>query len=231
MLEGFAGQAAVALKIAGQRRDSERLGIFEDRDRIARDLHDLVIQRLFANGMQLDSISRLIEAPEVGDRVRRVVDDLDQTIKEIRTTIYALQSEERAPTTSLRTRLMVTCDASSKSLGFSPVVHFDGLIDTAVPDDVAEHLLAVLREALSNAARHAKASAVDVSVSVGADGLTLTVGDDGGGLDEHADRSGLRNLAQRAAMLGGAFVVRRGPDHVGTQVVWQVPLGGQTAPA
>ncbi len=225
MIEGFAGQAAVALKLAEQRRETERLGIYEDRDRIARDLHDLVIQRLFANGMQLESTIRLMEVPEAVDRVRRVVDDLDTTIKEIRSTIYALQSEVRASDASLRSRLLAESEDASPSLGFSPALRFEGLIDTAVPPSVEEHLLAVLREALSNVARHAKAERVDVSVAVGGDGLTLTVRDDGVGLGTGSRRSGLRNLADRAAQLGGAFVIGDAPGG-GTELVWQVPLGG-----
>ena len=222
-MSAFAAQAAVGLEIAQRRRDAQRLVVFEDRDRIARDLHDLVIQRLFATGMQLESAARLIERPEAATRVRRAVDDLDTTIREIRSTIYALQNEPTSSRPSLRSRLFDVIDAGTEQLGFAPAVRLAGLVDTAVPPELGEHLQAVLREALSNAARHAGATRVEVVLEV-ADSVQLVVRDDGRGLPEgDLRRSGLGNLADRAALAGGTFTATRRPEG-GTELVWAAPL-------
>jgi signal transduction histidine kinase len=224
-LRSFAAQAALALELAARRRDAERLTVFEDRDRIARDLHDVVIQRLFATGMQLESTSRLLTSPEARSRVRHAVDDLDATIREIRSSIYALQTgplSDSAPT--LRSRLLEVLDAAAEQLGFAPTLQLTGLVDTGVPADIGEQVLAVLREALSNAARHARATRVVVQLDV-AKGLRLAVRDNGVGIAEPARRSGLANLSARAAELGGSFSVGplTGPES-GTELVWTVPL-------
>jgi signal transduction histidine kinase len=221
LAEAFAGQAAVALELAERRRDAERLILYEDRDRIARDLHDLVIQRLFAVGMTLEGARPLIVRPDVAERVGRAVDDLDETIRDIRTTIFALQ-EPPGRATSLRSRILEAADAAAPGLGFAPSVRFSGLVDTAIPDDVANALLAVLREALSNAARHAQASSVDVRVDVD-EVVALTVHDDGIGIAPGGRRSGLSNLERRATEAGGSFEVRKGAAG-GTELVWQVPI-------
>ena len=222
-LSTFAGHAALALEVAERRRDAERLVVFEDRDRIARDLHDLVIQRLFATGMQLETAARLVEKPEAATRVRRAVDDLDITIREIRSTIYALTSQPQDSRTSLRSRLFDVIDAGAEQLGFAPAVRLTGLVDTSVPPAVADHLLAVLRELLSNAARHAGASRVEVELDVG-DAVQLTVRDDGQGVPAGLGRrSGLANLAARAAELGGALRVASPPTG-GSELQWAVPL-------
>jgi len=222
-LSAFSAQASVALELAERRRETERYAVFEDRDRIARDLHDLVIQRLFATGMQLEAAIRLItERPEEAQRrVHQSVDDLDDTIKELRSTIYSLQAPH-GESESLRTRVLQTVDATTEQLGFAPSLRMEGLIDTLVPDEVAEHLLAALREALSNAARHSGAKAVDVTVSVG-DDVRLTVVDDGRGLGEGGRRSGLANLATRAERLGGRLELGQ-QDGQGTALSWRVPL-------
>jgi signal transduction histidine kinase len=223
MVEAFAGQAAVALELARQQRENERLGLYEDRDRIARDLHDLVIQRLFATGMQLEGVTRLLEdKPDASDRVRRAVDDLDETIREIRSTIYALQRPERSSPESLRTQILALIEEYDDVLGFEPTVHFDGLIDTRVPPEHAEHALAVLREALSNAARHANAGGVEVSVSVDKE-LVLKVRDDGVGISETGRRSGLKNVEDRAMSLGGSCSIVSAPGG-GTELRWEIPL-------
>ncbi|MCU1587637.1 MAG: Histidine kinase [Frankiales bacterium] len=221
-LRGFAAQATVALELAGHRLAAERLSVFEDRDRIARDLHDLVIQRLFATGMQLESVARLTEKPELYEKMRSAVDDLDGTIREIRSTIYALQSPPAGERRSLRQRLLEVVDAGAEQLGFAPSFRLAGLVDTAVPADVADHLVAVLREALSNAARHSGAVRVEVQLEVD-ETARLTVRDDGKGLGEVGHRSGLANMEQRAAACGGTFTVNL-PDEGGTELRWQVPL-------
>ena len=223
-VSSFAAQAAVALELAERRRDAERFAVFEDRDRIARDLHDLVIQRLFATGMQLEGAARLIrERPEEASaRVHRAVDDLDGTIRELRSTIYGLQAPQDGPP-SLRALLLQVVDAGTEQLGFAPSLRLDGLLDTLVPQHVADHLLAVLREALSNAARHAQAATVAVLAAVRDDQLLLEVTDDGIGLPATGRRSGLANLQSRATELGGQLTVQSG-EGVGTRLTWQVPL-------
>ncbi len=222
MVESFAGQAAVAVELAERRRDAERLVVFQDRDRIARDLHDLVIQRLFATGMALESAVRLIQVPEASARVRRAVDDLDATIREIRSTIFALQTSGADGQPSLRARILEVADEAAENLSAAPSVHLSGLVDTSIPREVGEHLLAVLREGLSNAARHAQASRVEVAVDVDED-LLLRISDNGVGLPPAGRRSGLRNLAERAERLGGTFHASR-QEGGGTVLEWQVPL-------
>ncbi|MEV0189598.1 GAF domain-containing protein [Kitasatospora purpeofusca] len=222
-LLGFAGQAAVAMELAERRRDSEQIALLKDRDRIARDLHDLAIQRLFATGMTLQGATRFIDHPEATDRVLRAIDDLDETARTIRATIFGLRLRDSGrAAVGLRGRVAGSVERASRVLGFTPAVRTSGLLDVAVPDDVADAVVAVLEEALSNAARHANARAVQVSLAAGQD-LTLTVTDDGVGLPEGGRRSGLANLAERATALGGTFTARGG-EGGGTELVWQVPL-------
>jgi signal transduction histidine kinase len=223
-LSSFAAQAAVALELAERRRDAERFAVFEDRDRIARDLHDLIIQRLFATGMHLEGAARLIEdRPDVSARVHRAVDDLDGTIRELRSTIYGLQAPHDEQS-SLRALVLQAVDAGAEQLGFTPSLRMDGLLDTSVPAAVGEHLLAALREALSNAARHATAHSVEVRVVVRDDELVMEVADDGVGLGPTRRRSGLANLAARADQLGGEMELLSEPG-AGTRLIWRVPLG------
>ncbi|MEV7808751.1 GAF domain-containing protein [Microbispora sp. NPDC088329] len=224
MLHAFSGQAAVALELADVRRDAERLGLLEDRDRIAKDLHDVVIQRLFAVAMTLMSAVRLVERPEASSRLQSAIDELDTTIRQIRSTIFALQTprEEAAP--SLRAQVVDLVEGARGHLGFMPGLSLEGRLDNEVPAEVAEHLLAVLREALSNLVRHAKASRADVSVQAGDGRLTLVVEDNGVGIPVEGRRSGLRNLADRAERLGGAFALTS-PDVGGARLEWTVPLG------
>ena len=223
-LTGFAAQAAVALELAERRREGERFAIVEDRDRIGRDLHDLVIQRLFATGMQLQSAVRLVEQnpAEATARVNRAVDELDGTIRELRSTIYGLQAPlEGRP--SLRAQVLAVVDAGTAQLGFAPSLRLDGLLDTLATPELAEHVLATLREALSNVARHAHANRVEVLVAVRGSTLQVRVEDDGIGMAEDGARSGLRNLASRANQLGGTLRVSSGPGK-GTRLRWQVPV-------
>ncbi|MFD1938549.1 MULTISPECIES: sensor histidine kinase [Nonomuraea] len=223
MLHAFADQAAIALELAEARRDAERLGLLEDRDRIAKDLHDVVIQRLFATAMTLMSTVRLVEQPEAAKRVHHAIDELDETIRQIRSTIFALQGppEEAAP--SLRSRIVELVEGAGAHLGFMPGLRMEGQIDTLVPEPAAEHLLAVLREALSNVVRHSHASQADVAVEVAGGELTLTVADRGVGVGEVKRRSGLRNIEDRAARLGGTAELET-PHGGGTRLRWHVPL-------
>ncbi|MDT0545021.1 MULTISPECIES: sensor histidine kinase [Streptomyces] len=224
MLLGFAGQAAIAMKLAERRRGAEQLALLEDRDRIARDLHDLAIQRLFAAGMTLQSTMRFVQHPEGSERLLRVVDDLDDTIKIIRSTIFGLRSHEAGPAAQgLRVRTARTVEEAVPALGFTPSLRTEGLVDTDVPYPVADDVVAVLAEALSNVARHARARGAEISLAVGSGRLTLTVTDDGVGIPEGGRRSGLRNLAERAGKRGGELLVKGAPGG-GTRLVWSVPL-------
>jgi two-component system, NarL family, sensor histidine kinase DevS len=224
VIESIAGQAAVALRLGAAAKDREQLAVLGDRDRIARDLHDLVIQRLFATGMSLEGALRGMQPPPSADRVHRAVDDLDTTIKEIRSTIFALQSPAPFAGEGLRTAIDHAVRSAGSSLGFSPHLRIEGPLDTLVPQAVGEQLLAVLREALSNATRHAKATAVTVTVTVTDRAVTLAVQDDGTGLAPAGRRSGLANLARRASDLGGQFDAHAIPGGEGTIVEWSVPL-------
>ncbi|MET9562148.1 sensor histidine kinase [Streptomyces tauricus] len=207
-LRNFAGQAALAMELADRRRDAEQMSLLEDRDRIARDLHDLAIQRLFATGMTLQSAQRFVQHPQAAERLGRAVDDLDTTIKIIRSTIFGLRAHETAAV-GLRVRVVRALEEASAVLGFTPSLRMEGLLDVDVPGDVAEDAVAVVGEALTNIARHAKATAVDVALVVRDGHLTLTVTDDGTGMPTGGDgrRSGLRNLAERARRRGGELLL------------------------
>ncbi|MFF2007786.1 GAF domain-containing sensor histidine kinase [Streptomyces sp. NPDC058195] len=228
----FASQAALALMMAEAQRDRERLAVYEDRDRIARDLHDLVIQRLFATGMMLESAQRRSAVPEEQNGIGRAVDELDVTIQEIRTAIFALQQEPAEAPSGLRTRVLREINTAAVPLGFKPSYRFLGPVDALVGELTGKNLIAALREALSNAFRHADASVIDVVVDATAtlpDGraaVRLSVADDGVGIPEDGRRSGLRNLARRAEALGGAswFGPGIGEGGGGTTVVWEAPL-------
>jgi signal transduction histidine kinase len=219
LVEAYADQAALAMQVAQGRDDRSRLAVFEDRDRIGRDLHDLVIQRLFAIGLTLENAGRLEGRPEVSGRISTAVDDLDATIKDIRRTIFELSTPPESP--DLRAQLGAAFAVVAPALGFTPHLTTEGPVDTVIGDEVRAHLLAVLREALTNVARHAGASAVEVQVAAGAD-VVLMVTDDGVGYHPGERRSGVRNMAERAESLGGSCTVSA-RDGAGTQVVWRVP--------
>ena len=223
MVTTFAAQAGIALELAQHRHDSERLAVLQDRDRIARDLHDLVIQRLYATGMSLQGTAPLITRPDVADRVGSAVDALDETIKEIRSTIFSLQSQSDVKQHGLRAKILEVVEEMTVPLGFAPSLRLVGPLDEELPREVGEHLLSALREALSNAARHAGASRVDVTVDGDGDELVLRVRDNGKGLSGSTRRSGLANLADRASELGG--MLRVGPaEGGGTDLEWRAPV-------
>lgn len=222
-LHSFAGQAAIALKLAESRMDAERLGLLEDRDRIARDLHDVVIQRLFAVAMTLMSTVRLVDRPETSSRLQNAIDELDNTIRQIRSTIFALQTPDQGGDSGLRAQIVGLVEDVRGHLGFMPGLELEGQLDNRVPPEAAQHLLAVLREALSNVVRHARASKAEVRAAVEGEWLTLVVRDNGTGLSEDGRRSGLRNLQERALQLGGSFEVGSPPEG-GTRLMWSVPL-------
>lgn len=220
LLASFAGQAALALERARALEERELLVVLEDRERIARDLHDVVIQRLFATGLQLQSAAPLAGRSEVSSRINAAVDDLDATIRDIRQAIFELRTPMSA---ALRTEIRDAVEAAAGSLGFRPLLQLSGPIDSAVPDALRPDLLAVLQEALSNVVRHAKASQVTVGVHVAKGRVTVSVSDDGVGTDPAAARGGLINMRERAERHGGDFELsRRQPT--GTVVRWSVPL-------
>jgi len=216
----FAEQAALALQVTRARADQERLVVFEDRDRIGRDLHDLVIQRLFAIGLGLENTARMLgDRADLADRVSGAVDDLDDTIKDIRRSIFALSSAD--DTADVRRMVLDVAEGAERTLKFRPSVRFVGPVNSIVVPTVAAHLGGVLREALSNVARHAEAHGVEILLETG-DDIVLTVRDDGRGVPDGAVQSGLLNMRERAEQLGGTFLVESAPGG-GTAVVWRVP--------
>ncbi|MFM8155935.1 MAG: GAF domain-containing protein [Actinomycetes bacterium] len=227
LAQTFAGQAAVTLTLAEARSEHERLAVFEDRDRIARDLHDLVIQRLFATGMLLQGATRIADVPETAlERIERSVDELDETIREIRQTIFALHEPMDGPATGLRGRILREVRQSSAVLGFDPAVRVIGAVDSSVSAECADNLIAVLREALMNAAKHAQATRVDVLMQVSDGTAVMTVTDDGVGIPDTGPgrRSGVANLMSRALECGGTCELERVNAEGGTRLVWRVPL-------
>jgi signal transduction histidine kinase len=226
LVSGLAAAAGVAIENARLHARLHELALVEDRERIARDLHDTVIQRLFATGLSLQACLRLVRSdPE--SAVRRIglaVDDLDLTVKHIRTAIFGLES--RTPEhDGLRTRILDLVREAAHGLGFEPRVLFDGPVDTGLSEQVAAELIATVREALSNVARHASASHAEVEVVVGADAI-VRITDDGNGppAPDAARGHGLRNMAARAEKLGGTFTISSASPQ-GTVVSWSVPRG------
>jgi signal transduction histidine kinase len=228
MVTTFAAQAGIGLKLAEHRRDAQGIAVLADRDRIARDLHDLVIQRLFATGMSLQGATPLVSDPGAADRIRRAVDELDDTIRDIRSAIYTLQSRDEPEQPGVRARIVAVTEEMTAALGFAPSLRVDGLVDSRVPAEIAEDMLVALREALSNAARHAHASQVDVTFEAHLD-LSVVVRDNGAGIRPEAVWSGLSNLTKRASELGGSLSVTPA-DGGGTRLEWRIPLPRATAP-
>jgi signal transduction histidine kinase len=226
---GFAGQAVVAVEFAQARTDQERMMILSDRHRIARDLHDQVIQRLFATGLRLQQIAQRMGPGPESDRIDERVGELDETIEEIRSTIFGLRQELVAEPGRLSRELRALATELTEVLGFAPRLSLAEPLD-AVPDDVAEDLIAAAREALTNIAKHAKAAWAEVAVSFIDADVVLEVNDDGIGFTDPARRSGLVNLSERALKHGGQCVVRRGPEG-GTELIWTASLfGAESAP-
>ncbi|WP_088317600.1 GAF domain-containing sensor histidine kinase [Kineosporia sp. R_H_3] len=214
----FGERVALAVEASRAASDREALAVLQDRDRIAQDLHDLVIQRLFAVGLSLQAAGNVARVPEVARRLARAVDDLDDTIKDVRRTIFQLHGTAvRSP---LRDELEELVATARADLGVAVRLVVEGPI-LAVPDDLAPEVLAVAREALSNVAKHAHAHRVEVSLRIGRS-LELTVTDDGDGTPPGGRRSGLANLEERATRHGGTFRLRSEPG-TGTTLLWSVP--------
>jgi signal transduction histidine kinase len=219
MPASFAEQAALAIQVARAQGDQERLAVFEDRDRIGRDLHDLVIQRLFAVGLSLQGAGRRVVDPDVQRRLSTAVDDLDETIKDIRRTIFALGTLGHSEDIQAEATRLV--DRAAATLKFRPSIQFEGPVRSLISAEVAPDLLAVLGEALSNASRHAEATKVEV-VLAATDGIRLTVVDDGVGIPDDAAESGLGNMRDRARKHGGKLTVDSAAGR-GTTISWVVP--------
>ncbi len=214
-----AGLAIDKARLHARLRD---LTLAEERERMARNLHDTVIQRLFAIGLGLQATTRLISSEDGKARIDELIDELDTTVRQIRTTIFAISRSQRsASDQGLRREILDVVDEATGRLGLDVHIDFQGPIDTAVGESAAEHLLLSLREAISNIVRHAKASHADVEVIVGQDGLLLRVTDDGVGItmNDGSGGQGLANLKERARLLGGTCKIRRRPGG-GSLVEW-----------
>jgi signal transduction histidine kinase len=226
LISTFADQVALALDMAARQQMARHLDVYEDRDRIARDMHDHVIQRLFAAGLSLQAVATRVADRDVAQRLRRVVDQLDETVREIRTTIFDLHTTDGADhSDSLRRRVLdIVTDAAGPEL--HSTVRMSGAVDTLVTGALAADVEAVVREGVTNAARHARASHVTVSLDV-ADDIVIEVLDDGAGPDEPVARSGLVNLEERSRLRRGTCTVHRLPEG-GTRLRWQAPLPAGT---
>ncbi|QKJ18237.1 sensor histidine kinase [Microbacterium hominis] len=220
----FAGQAGVAIEVVRGRDDRRRIERSQDRARIARDLHDHVIQRLFGAGLSLQAIA-MTAPPPTAASLSEQIDALDAAIKEIRTVIYALGSadgDNHAPR-GTRDRLLAVTSETMAGLPSAPRLRFSGPVDSLVSPDLADDLAAVLRECLTNIVKHAEASVVDATLTVDDSAVTLSVRDDGRGIHPSNRRSGLANIVERAHLRGGSCTIETGVD-AGTAVTWSVPL-------
>jgi signal transduction histidine kinase len=221
MATAFAASASVALELAEGRRHEERVLLLEDRARIARDLHDHVIQQVFAAGLVLQAIVQRLRGTADVTQLESVVGNLDEAIRQIRVSIFQLQPPSGA---GLRGAVMDVVNEVRPALGFDPRLDFDGPIDSVSSEDLARDVVAVVREALTNAAKHAGAEALQLSMHATSTQLTITVSDDGCGMGETSRRSGLDNLRRRAEGRHGSMVVAEVPDLGGTTLVWTVPI-------
>jgi len=223
----FAAQASVALELAQGRHDRQELQRIEDRSRIARDLHDHVIQRLFAAGMTLQSLEPAIPAALRPDFANQI-DAIDAAIAEIRTAVFALKARPRTEPSTIRHRVLDVVAEVTPMLPAAPSVTFDGAVDILVPAELGDDIVAVVRESLSNVGRHARASAASVRIVTEAGHLTVYVDDDGQGLNGRGRASGTANLAARATVRGGHYALDS-RDGGGTTMTWRVPLPKEMA--
>ncbi len=224
LVEALGLAAGIAIENARLHRRMQEVAIYEDRDRVARDLHDTVIQRLFAVTLSLQSMAGAAQAAGLADRLKEAVSDLDVTIRQVRSTIYELGSAGIVQ--GVRATVLALIRELGPVVGVEIRTSIDGPVDAAVSDEVAEHLLATLREALTNVGRHAQASEVSVSLNARADSCILQVRDNGRGLGETETGEGglgLGNLRRRAEKLHGELVVEN-LDVGGTLLTWRVPI-------
>ena len=225
LVEALALAAGIAVENARLHQKVREVAVYEDRDRLARDLHDTVIQRLFAVGLSLQSMAAAAASAGMTERLDAAISDLDDTIRQVRSTIYELGSA--ASDQGLRAGILSLVRDLNPVVGFAVRVSFDGPVDSAISREVAEHLLAVVREAVTNIGRHAHATNASVSLSVAGGVCRLRVIDDGEGIKAPAATGtglGLVNLGRRAEKLDGSFEIES-PVTGGTSLTWQVPLG------
>ena len=204
-------------------RVREALALVDDRERIARDLHDTVIQRLFAVGLSLQGALTRIANEAAFERIQLAVDEIDTTIRDIRSAIFSLHTR-RTFAESVRDDVLAVAREAARVLGFEPNVTFDGPVDNAVSAEIRDHLISILREALSNVTKHAHATRVDIEVSIEAGSVCLRVQDNGVGIDDPGGGNGLVNMRERAAALGGEFRIARAAAGSGSQLEWRVPI-------
>jgi signal transduction histidine kinase len=222
MATSFASHASTALELAEARRGQQRVLLLEDRARIARDLHDHVIQQLFAAGLMVQATSAHLDAERDVAALSDVVTSLDEAIKQIRVSIFQLQPSS---TTGLRSAVLGVVGEVRPALGLDPRLDLAGPLDSLITDDLVREVTAVVREALTNVAKHAHASAVRLSIRATTSQLTVTISDDGRGMTATTRRSGLENLRRRAEGRHGSMVVADLPDLGGTTLIWSVPIG------
>ena len=222
LADGFASQAALALGLADSRREEQRLAVLEDRARIARDLHDHVVQKLFAAGLTLQATMGAVRDPLVTSRLSATVGQLDETIRSIRTSILELQTP-RSPTASVRGRLVAAVKDLTPVLGFSPGLEVEGPVDSMLDKALASEVEEVLREAVTNIALHADATAAAVRLTTDGRRLTVTVEDDGTGLPTAVEFSGLARVRQRVEELGGRLELEPSAQG-GLLLTWSIPV-------
>ncbi|MEY4131257.1 MAG: hypothetical protein RLZZ31_1381 [Actinomycetota bacterium] len=220
LVVGLATAAGVAIENARLQARIGELHVVEDRERIARDLHDTVIQRMFAMGLGLQSLANRSNDPELTQRLQEIVDELDETVRHIRTTIFELQ-RRRLPGRSVRQEIIELVEELCWRANITPTISFSGPIDLVIADSTATHLVAVVGEAITNVVRHSQATAVAVSVRSD-ENITLTISDNGIGLhNAQKDGNGLRNIKSRAAQLDGQVELNSTDE--GTTIIWTVP--------
>jgi signal transduction histidine kinase len=223
MAEAFANHAAIALELSDRRESRRQLEVLEDRHRIARDLHDHVIQRLFATGLSVQAAAVRSADPDMASRLQTAVEDMDDTIRQIRTSIFGLQEPRGGAASTARAVLLKVVSDVEPVLGFSPEITFAGPVDTVFTPDVLEDVQAVLREGLTNVAKHSGADRVNASVSASARHIAIEIADNGSTAPlTDGRRSGLANLQRRAMLRGGAVTLNHGPD--GTTLRWTAAL-------
>jgi signal transduction histidine kinase len=221
MATTFANHASVALELAEARRDQQRVLLLEDRARIARDLHDHVIQQVFAAGLVVQATASSVVDPASVKSLQEVVEHLDDAIKQIRVSIFQLQPPVPG---GLRAAVMDVVAELQPALGFAPRFDMDGPLDSVATADLVRDVTAVVREGLANVARHASATRAQLSVFATTTRLTVTISDDGSGVGDGTRRSGLDNMRQRAEGRNGSMAIAEVPDLGGTTLVWTVPI-------
>ncbi|MCB0970309.1 MAG: GAF domain-containing protein [Acidimicrobiales bacterium] len=225
LVVGLAAAAGVAIENARLLQRTRELDIANERERIARDLHDTVIQRLFATGLSLQAAARGCDVVAVNERIAQAVDELDVTVREVRSAIFELNPPPSS-SSGLRRELLSIGDELFDALGYAPTFRFEGPVDSGVPDALAPHLVAVVREGLANVAKHAGSPMAEVRVTVGSGSVTVRIVDAGRGLSARATGGhGLDNLRARATEVDGTFEARDRPDG-GAELRWRAPLTG-----